>query len=598
MDLRLARSMVAIVAATSIFYQLGGSPLWDRDEPRNARCSVEMWRRSDWVVPTFNGELRAHKPVLTYWLMMSAYSVFGVSEFSARFWSALLGVGTVLLTHEMARKLFGWRAAIFAAGLLCGAPMFQVASRAATPDSPLIFFSTLGIASYAILVLSAPGAQLQWSLRTSLIVYGSLAFAVLAKGPVGLVLPLTVIGACEWIRSIRDSKRDKASMPRTYFEWGSDAIRFGFGAIRNMRPWLGAVVVATIVLPWFVAVSVATGGEFLSEFFVNHHLRRATEAMEGHTGGVAFYPLAILIGFFPGSAFAAPIIGELAAFARNEFRSNTDSFKGDATRPVLSFSTETMGLTLLVAWVAIYVGVFTLAQTKLPSYVTPCYPALALGAGWFLDRCVKENARSWKWLQTLAFGALGLGGVAILVAVQVEGGKRVPEAWQIALAGIVPLSVAAIYFVRRHSTARPWVIASVSALAPLLGSWMIGHGSHLAGQSRTEQALWRSVKEWDSTGQIGAYNCLEPSTVFYSDRVISELPPTSLKQQLDAIPLDANQLDAVLLLRSDFEQLDDRTKKEWRVVCESPRFLKKDSVVFLAREAFELARSKKHPQIK
>ena len=66
----------------------------------------EMLERGDWIVPVFNAELRAHKPVLLYWLMMSAYAVLGVNEFAARFWSAVLSVGTVVLTYHIGRYLF------------------------------------------------------------------------------------------------------------------------------------------------------------------------------------------------------------------------------------------------------------------------------------------------------------------------------------------------------------------------------------------------------------------------------------------------------------------------------------------------------------
>src|SRR5256885_600143 len=90
--------LVAAVAAIIMFTNLGGPRLWDRDEPRNSLCAKEMFERWDWVVPTFNGRLRTHKPVLLYWCIMSAYSVLGVSEFSARLPSALAAVGTVLCT--------------------------------------------------------------------------------------------------------------------------------------------------------------------------------------------------------------------------------------------------------------------------------------------------------------------------------------------------------------------------------------------------------------------------------------------------------------------------------------------------------------------
>lgn len=138
-------ALIVLVAAVALFTNLGGPRLWDRDEPRNAGCAAEMLARNDWVVPTFNQELRDAKPVLLYWLIMSAYSVFGVTEFAARFWSAALGFGTVLATYAIANRLFNRQVALLAAIILSTSTMFEVASRAATPDAPLIFCGTMAL---------------------------------------------------------------------------------------------------------------------------------------------------------------------------------------------------------------------------------------------------------------------------------------------------------------------------------------------------------------------------------------------------------------------------------------------------------------------
>ena len=110
-----AQVLLALIAGTVFFTNLGVPALWDIDEPRNAVCAREMLDNNDWVVPTFNGELRAHKPILLYWLMMGSYSAFGVTEFAARFCSAALSIGTVLLVYHVARRLFNARTAFLSA---------------------------------------------------------------------------------------------------------------------------------------------------------------------------------------------------------------------------------------------------------------------------------------------------------------------------------------------------------------------------------------------------------------------------------------------------------------------------------------------------
>ncbi len=120
--------IILLIAGAVFFTNLGESRLWDRDEPRNAGCAAEMMARGDWVVPTFNDELRHQKPVLLYWLIMSAYSVFGVNEFSARFWSATLAIGTTLATYGIARRLTNPRIGLIAAIALSTSLMFDVAA--------------------------------------------------------------------------------------------------------------------------------------------------------------------------------------------------------------------------------------------------------------------------------------------------------------------------------------------------------------------------------------------------------------------------------------------------------------------------------------
>ncbi len=99
--------ILATLTALVMFSFLGSARLWDRDEPRNARAAQEMLERNDWIVPTFNGELRSHKPILLYWLQMTAYSLMGRSETAARIPSALAACVSVLSLAWLASRLAG-----------------------------------------------------------------------------------------------------------------------------------------------------------------------------------------------------------------------------------------------------------------------------------------------------------------------------------------------------------------------------------------------------------------------------------------------------------------------------------------------------------
>ncbi|MFM2097277.1 MAG: Undecaprenyl phosphate-alpha-4-amino-4-deoxy-L-arabinose arabinosyl transferase, partial [Planctomycetota bacterium] len=414
------------IGALILFTNLGVPRLWDRDEPRNAGCAAEMIARGDWVVPWFNDELRTHKPVLLYWLIMVAYSMFGMNEFSARFGSAMLGLGTIVWTYAIGSRLFNPRIGLLAGIVLASTLMFDVASRAATPDSSLIFFVTASVGAFVLGVfpnrqatgealaakagaesqIASPGilslAAEDWriSLPAAIGVYGMMAMAVLAKGPVGLVLPAAIIGL---FVAIARSEVLRGSEPAT--SWFANVVRVLspmhlLGCAIRLRPVAALIVVLLIAAPWYIAVGVRTDGEFLRGFLWEHNFSRAMESREGHGGGLWFYPLAILAGFFPWSVFALPTaIGVIRSWRRS------DDY---ATRAALI---------LLIGWCAIWVGAFSLAKTKLPSYVTPCYPAIAVLVaftlvGW-MDRW-QERAPSISsaWVVP-AFAVLSLIGIAL-----------------------------------------------------------------------------------------------------------------------------------------------------------------------------------------
>src|SRR6478752_9922944 len=84
------------VSVVVFFANIGGTSIYVLDEAKNAGCAMEMYQRGDWVVPTFNGVLRTDKPPLHYYFMKVAYGIFGINSFSARVFSSLMGIFTVL----------------------------------------------------------------------------------------------------------------------------------------------------------------------------------------------------------------------------------------------------------------------------------------------------------------------------------------------------------------------------------------------------------------------------------------------------------------------------------------------------------------------
>jgi 4-amino-4-deoxy-L-arabinose transferase-like glycosyltransferase len=577
--------VVTIVAAIVMFTNLGGPRLWDRDEPRNAGCAGEMLSRRDIIVPTFNGQLRTHKPVLLYWCMMSAYGVLGVSEFSARLPSALCAVGTTLCTWFIGRRLFGPTAGVWAAIALATSLMFAVAGRAATPDSVLIFCTTLATAIYVGGTfrprfdnappdtppqLIAVGQYFPQHWPTVVAMYAVMGLAVLAKGPVGLVLPTAVIGMFLLVMRL-----PAESLPAR-LTLGSLVLRMlrPFGPphfLRTcwaMRPLTAIFAAAAVAVPWYWAVGLATDGAFLDGFFWEHNVGRATKSMEGHGGSALwFYPAAILVGFFPWSCFALPLALDTGVQIR---RRNGAS----------------AAFVFAVCWVAVYVGLFSIARTKLPSYITPCYPGLALLAGSYVDRWSRDAAAIARWWLPLSFGTLAAVGAGFAVAIPLVARQYLPGDEWLGLIGLTPLAggVACIGLAAAANYRAAATAFAGSAVA--FTTMLLAVGAQQADRHQTSHVILRAIHEHAQHPHVASYKILEPSWVFYLGQSIEELPKThtgpSAAEQV-AQHFAHQQEGFVIIASSRLDEVADRLPSDVMVLADTKLFLKDDRLLLLGR---------------
>ena len=535
-------TIVLAVAAATLFTNLGATQLMDRDEPRNAGCAAEMMARGDWVVPIFNDQLRDAKPVLTYWLIMSSYQVFGFNEFAARFWSALLGIGTILATYFMGRQLFQPRVGLWAAVILATSTMFCVAARVATPDSPLIFFCTLAIAIYvcgtfrakapeeydAGPILRYGGKWFPANVWVVAAMYSAMGLGILAKGPVALVLPMAIIGMFLLIMRLPQSTTNttEANPPSNSFltsivVHGKNAL---IGAMRcfaplhflrtlwSMRPVSATLIALAIAAPWFVWVGLRTEGDFLTGFFLKEHFGRATQSFENHRGSIFYYPLAICLCFFPWSVFAIP----------------TGLSTWRAFRAKHSWS---IGYTFLLCWICVWVGVFTIARTKLPSYVTPCYPALAMLTACFLHHWLKGHAFAGRMWPAIGLGVLCMSGIGLWVGLGIAAERIAPGDRSIALVGLVPLvgGALALLFHFQRMPKQLGVTLGVTGCAfaiAVFGGLMVQVDRH-----QNNQKLLGYIERNSTEPQLASFRCLESSWVYYAQRPIVELFASSRIEQ-------------------------------------------------------------------
>jgi len=318
-----------------LFPGLGKTPLWIYDEVRNAECAREMYERGDWIVPTFNGGLRTLKPPLHYYFMFGGFKIFGVTEWGARFFSAVFGVLTIFITYFFVKKYSSPRQAFITSLVLLASSHFLFEFRMSVPDPYLIFLNTASIFT-AYLFYKEKRNYWLWLCAITM------GLGTLAKGPVAIALP----GAAIFI----------------WLTWEK--------RLKEILSWkilVAGIIMCAVALPWYLLVHKETNGEWTKGFFLQHNFGRFSEPMEGHGGPFIIVPIIILLGLLPASIF----IGE--------------SFKKFRTR----FKDPFLKLALSV--VGIFVVFYSISSTKLPNYAMPCYAFVAILLGSFINKAWEEN---------------------------------------------------------------------------------------------------------------------------------------------------------------------------------------------------------------
>lgn len=319
----------------AFWLNLGGYPLFDVDEPRYAQAAYEMLERGDWVTPYFNGVVRFDKPVFFYWLIAIAYKWFGVSEFAARSVSALSATLMVFTVFGLGAKVVGRRFGFLAGMVLVSSVMMAGIGRMSITDMNLALWMTL---TTAVLYL-VPHHNRAWWLAAGVFA----GIGILTKGPVAIVLP----GAVLVIYSLLTQQFKKSFL----------------------TPWfLVAVLVALILpLPWYFAAYDANGQVFLDALY-NHNVSRFSGAVNYHIKPFWYYVPVLLVGFMPWVVF-------LPAAIRTAWRYGQFQMTLRERSPLVSM------LLYSAVWAVTVFVFFSVAKTKLLTYILPMFPGLALFVG-------------------------------------------------------------------------------------------------------------------------------------------------------------------------------------------------------------------------
>lgn len=357
-----------VVLAFALAIALPGTsalPPLDRDESRFAQATVQMLETGDFIAIRYQDTERNKKPVGVYWLQ--ALSVSTLSDVADReIWahripSILAALLAALFAFEIGRTLFDVRTGLLGALLLSASPLFVGEATIAKTDMPLL--ATILAAQWALarIYLRATNDEGGAVPITHVLPFWiAIGLGALLKGPVApMVCGLTVLALC---------------LRKPYLAW-----------LTSLRPVLGAGIVALIVAPWAVAIGIETEGRFFLEAIGVDMLGKVAAVQESHGAPPGAYAALVWITFWPGALFLLPGL----IFLWTERR--------------------TAAVAFCAAWAFPTWLVFEAASTKLPHYVLPAYPALAL-----LAAAAIINGAGRGLTQKFSTGLWVLGGLAIL----------------------------------------------------------------------------------------------------------------------------------------------------------------------------------------
>jgi 4-amino-4-deoxy-L-arabinose transferase-like glycosyltransferase len=350
---------ISLIAFLPGFFQI---PPVDRDEARFAQASKQMLESGQYVDIRFQDEVRYKKPVGIYWLQVAAVKAgeaVGVPEARTTIWlyrlPSLFGaIGAVLLTYWTALAFVARRAALLAALMMAGSVLLGVEARLAKTDAMLLFTCVAAMGALARIYLinrRTPELAVGWQLPA--ILWTAMAGGVLLKGP----LILMFVGLTALTLSIADRSG----------RW-----------LWSLRPLAGFAWLIVLVLPWFVAIVAKSGATFFTDAVGQDMLAKVTGGQESHGAPPGTYFVMFWVTFWPGSVLAG-----LAA-------------------PRIWQARREPGARFLLAWLIPSWLVFEAVITKLPHYVLPLYPAIAIliagilqGGGLVTQRWLVRGTAGW-----------------------------------------------------------------------------------------------------------------------------------------------------------------------------------------------------------
>jgi 4-amino-4-deoxy-L-arabinose transferase-like glycosyltransferase len=396
----------ALIAA--LFFRLGDAALFEPDEGRNAEKAREVLLLGDWVTPHENFQAVLDKPIFLYWLIAASFKFFGLSEWAARLPPALAAFACLVLVYRFVLARWGRWEAYWSVLILLTSAEFFILARTVIFDMPLTFFLTLALWAFYEAAHSERANQRRvWCLA----LYSALGIATLIKGLIGVILPGMVIFFYLLLSN----------------RWA---------VLRRIYLIPGALLFFAIVSPWYLAADARNDG-YLHYYLWDEHFGRFTRDDFDRGEPWFYFILVALVGAFPWTLLLPLVIKE-------------------------AWKTRLDDKTLyLILWIALPLLFFSASKSKLPHYILPIFPALAILMATTLVRCYRASAARLRlalsftwWLQSATGLYLAVGTfLPMVLARQIRDAveSKAPVVWIFAAMSIVVL----VYLLARKPVAGP-----------------------------------------------------------------------------------------------------------------------------------------------
>ena len=542
------RALLALVVlfALAWFCNLDYRRLIHPDEGRYAEIPREMVASGDWVTPRLNGIKYFEKPALQYWITAAAYEVFGVREWTARLWPVLAGFLGVLLIGYVGFRLGGPALGLYGAAALGGSLGYVVNAHILTLDSGLTLWMSIGLGGLFLAQRddATPTEQRAWMW----VAWAALALATLSKGLIGIVLPG---GALVFYSLI---ERDGSL-------W------------RRLHLASGAIVFLAVAAPWFVVVSLRNP-EFFGFFFIHEHFTRFLTTEHRREGAWWYFIPILVIGILPWLT----VMGWTARRMWTDARPSQNGFNWQR---------------FALVWSAFIFVFFSASGSKLPSYILPMFPALALAIGWQLTllpastllRLVAPLVVTTSVLTLIVF--FGYGAIVQRIADERQPiapllayAPWIRIAFAVALAG----GIAAWWWLARGMRT-PAVLAL--AFASLVWTQLVVSGYDELAESRSSEAI---------LARAAARSPLSPELPFYTIKMYDQTLPYYLGRTVIQVAHPDELAMGIALEPDKAIATVDEWKKRWNGAAQAYAMMQPDEYERLRREGVAMVELARDPR--